>query len=210
MKSGWTGTAGIPRTEDLSCFSGESAQKRRVECLQHLRQFFLKLVCSASFSRYKEVKRKLGQTGLTQSIVRMNVGEIWEAFLSDPVQKAMRKPTTCRNYLVGKDRFFDFFKPEVYPDEITSGDAIAWKRYLTSKFTEASAAGYIQRTLCDSTSRYSRWSPRRKKLSCRVSRKELPFRRCRFQYRPDAPRQKARSSCVPSLIIFMKMNNSPK
>lgn len=94
----------------------------------------------------KEVKRKLGQTGLTQSIVRMNVGEIWEAFLSDPVQKAMRKPTTCRNYLVGKDRFFDFFKPEVYPDEITSGDAIAWKRYLTSKFTEASAAGYIQRT----------------------------------------------------------------
>ena len=94
----------------------------------------------------KEVKRKLGQTGLTQSVIRMNVTEIWEAFLSDPAQIAARKPTTCRNYLVGKDRFFDYFKPETYPDEITSGDALAWKQFLLSKFTEASAAGYIQRT----------------------------------------------------------------
>ena len=37
-------------------------------------------------------------------------------------------------------------QPNTFPDDITPSDAMAWKKFLMKKYTEASVAGYIQRT----------------------------------------------------------------
>ena len=91
-----------------------------------------------------EIQEKLATVGLYKLLTKHTVKELWDLFFE---KHSFRNDKTWKSYVHTKERFFLFFKPNEFIDDLTAERMKEWKHFLLNDqgYAVATVAGTIQK-----------------------------------------------------------------